>query len=398
MLEQQYKFNFKTAENRIVFQPMEGCDCSYDGSPSEITERKYGRLAEGGAGMIWLEAATVCREARTNPRQMLIDEKNSGAFARLVDEIRKKAFVSTGTVPLLILQLTHSGRQSMQPLIMYDNPVYKKNGERYQMATDEYLDGLPDKFAKAAKLAIRAGFDGVDVKACHGYLLAESLSAFERKGRYGGSFENRSRLFLDCAKAVAAVCGRSVLASRVGITDMVRKPWGFGTDENGNADLTEALILLRYLKDIGMEIITVTVGNPYYNPHINRPFRHGPYITPEKPEEGLARFYTLTKAVKKANESMAFVMSGLTYYAERALETAESFLKENACDFAGFGRETIAYPSFYFDWKNGVSDKRKMCVLCSKCTEMMRRGQVSGCAVHDVFYRNIYKENVRCAK
>lgn len=82
MLEQQYKFNFKTAENRIVFQPMEGCDCSYDGSPSEITERKYGRLAEGGAGMIWLEAATVCREARTNPRQMLIDEKKFRSFCK----------------------------------------------------------------------------------------------------------------------------------------------------------------------------------------------------------------------------------------------------------------------------------------------------------------------------
>ncbi len=399
MLERKFSFRSKTAENRLIFQPMEGCDCLYDGSPSEITARKYARLAAGGAGILWLEASAVCSEGRTNLRQMLISEKNVGAFAKLADTIREKALAATGVVPLLFLQLTHSGRQSLQPLILYDNPVYRKAGVQYTVADDGYLDRLPDRFAAAAKLAVRAGFDGIDVKACHGYLLAESLSAFNRAGRYGGSFENRSRLFLRCAEAVAAATGGgTVLASRLGITDMVRKPWGFGTDEDGNADLTEPLILVGKLHAIGAEIVNVTVGNPYYNPHVNRPFRKGPYAAPETPQEGLARFYTLTKAVKAAHPQTAVVMSGLSYYAERALDMAERFLQEGVCDFAGLGRGSIAYPRVYLDWKNGAADKRNMCVLCSKCTEMMRRGEVSGCAVQDPFYREIYKGMNVCAK
>ena len=106
-----------------------------------------------------------------------------------------------------ILQLTHSGRQSITPMIAYRHPIYeeKRPISDDHIVTDEYLDTLPEVYAASARLAMAAGFDGVDVKSCHGYLFQELLSAFSRAGRYGGSFENRTRLYLDCIAAVKAV-------------------------------------------------------------------------------------------------------------------------------------------------------------------------------------------------
>lgn len=111
------------------------------------------------------------------------------------------------------------------------------------VVTDEYLDTLPDAFARAAKLAENAGFDGIDIKACHGYLLSELLSAHTREGKYGGSFENRTRLMLDITDAVRAVLRpETILASRLSVSDMIDYPYGFGVSETvpASPDFTEA--------------------------------------------------------------------------------------------------------------------------------------------------------------
>ncbi len=156
---------------------------------------------------VWFEANAVCPEGRTNPRQMMLTKENLPAFKALLDEMRKIAKTECGISPVFILQLTHSGRQSIVPMIAYRHPIYEERRPVTDgnIVTDEYLDTLPEKYAASAKLAMEAGFDGMDVKSCHGYLFQELLSAFSREGRYGGSFENRTRLYLDCVKAVTGV-------------------------------------------------------------------------------------------------------------------------------------------------------------------------------------------------
>ncbi|MBO4262777.1 MAG: flavin oxidoreductase/NADH oxidase, partial [Clostridia bacterium] len=76
MLNEKLKIKGRTLENRVVMNPMEGCDCNGDGSPGELTERKYMRYARSGAGTIWFEANAVCPEGRTNARQMSLTENN----------------------------------------------------------------------------------------------------------------------------------------------------------------------------------------------------------------------------------------------------------------------------------------------------------------------------------
>ncbi|MBQ8407361.1 MAG: flavin oxidoreductase/NADH oxidase [Clostridia bacterium] len=385
----------KEIPNRVVFQPMEGCDCYEDGTPSELTVEKYTRAAKSGAGMIWFEATAVCPEGRTNTRQMMLTEDNLPQFRSLLEKMRRLAKEECETEPVFILQLTHSGRQSIEPMIAYRHPLYEERRAVTDdcIVSDEYLDTLPEKYAQSAKLALEAGFDGVDVKSCHGYLFQELLSAFSREGRYGGCFENRARLYLDCVKAVKAVIPDSMLlTTRLSVSDMVPKPYGFGTTEDNELDFTEPDLLLGRLVEEGIQMLNVTIGNPYYNPHINRPYRKGGYVAPEPAEAGLARFVTVEKHIKEGFPSLTVVGSGMSYYREDLMEQSDKLLREGVCDLVGYGRMWLAYPTFYKDYLNGAFDPKKCCLACSKCTELMRNKRVSGCAVFHEYYRNLYKE------
>ena len=385
----------KTIPNRVVFQPMEGCDCNTDGSVSELTAEKYRRAARSGAGLIWFEACAVCPEGRTNVRQMMLTRENGESFRALLSEMRRIAREECGIAPVLILQLTHSGRQSIVPMIAYRHPLYeeKRPASDAMIVGDAYLDTLRDRYAEAARLAIEVGFDGVDVKSCHGYLFQELLSAFSRPGRYGGSFENRTRLYLDCVRAVRdAIPQDALLTSRLSVSDMVPYPYGFGTDGENRLDFTEPDRLVAELIKAGVKILNVTVGNPYYNPHVNRPYRKGGYPPPESAETGLVRFRVIEEHLKERFPSLFLVASGLSYYRDRLMEESELLLRDGVCDLVGYGRMTLAYPMFYRDALEGKFEARKCCLACSKCTALMRAGQVSGCAVFCEYYRNLYKE------
>jgi 2,4-dienoyl-CoA reductase-like NADH-dependent reductase (Old Yellow Enzyme family) len=286
-------------------------------------------------------------------------------------------------------------------MIAYRHPIYEQTRPVTDdnIVTDEYLKTLPEKYVHSALLAIEAGFDGVDVKSCHGYLFQELLSAFNRPGEYGGSFENRTRLYLDSVRAVKkAVPADYLVCSRLGAADMVPKPYGFGTTEDNELDLTETDMLVEKLMAEGIELINITIGNPYYNPHINRPFRVGFYTAPEPQEVGLQRFITVQKHLKDKFPALTLVGSGLSYYRENLMEKAEEMIECGAADFAGFGRGSIAYPMFYRDWLDGKFDVKKTCVACSKCTGLMRAKCVSGCAVFNDYYKELYKEKVLCKK
>lgn len=384
--------------NRVVFQPMEGCDCQTDGSPHPLTIEKYKRAAQSGAGLIWFEANAVCPEGRTNPRQMMLTEENLHAFKSLLKELREIAMAECGVKPLFILQLTHSGRQSIIPMIAYRHPIYEERRPltNPHIVTDEYLSTLPALYAKSALLAVEAGFDGVDVKSCHGYLIQELLSAYTREGAYGGSLEHRIKLYLDAVKAVKNVIPPNfLLTTRLSVSDMVPKPYGFGTTESGELDMNEPDMLIERLCAEGIQILNVTVGNPYYNPHVNRPYRKGGYLPPETPQTGLARFITIEKHIKEKFPHLVVVGSGLSYYREDLMEQAQNQLRNGICDLVGFGRMWLAYPMFYRDYFKGEFNPKRTCLACSKCTELMRAGQVSGCAVYHPYYRELYQNTCK---
>ena len=391
----QITIGYWSLQNRIVIQPMEACDCTENGSPSELTKNKYLKFARSGAGMVWFEANAVCKEGRTSEHQMMLTKENLPLFRKLVNELREAAIRASGFAPKFILQLTHSGRQSIVPMIAYRNPIYEATRpvSDANIVSDEYLNGLPDKFYESALLAKEAGFDGVDMKSCHGYLVQELLSAYIREGRYGGSLENRSRLLTESYRKISELAdGDFIVTSRFDPCDMVPKPYGFGTDEHNNIDLTEAKKILRILQGYGLKLVNITLGNPYYNPHVNRPFRIGPYRPDESAEIGLKRFVDVETQLKREFPDMVFVGSGFSYYREDLWKRAEEQLASGVCDLVGFGRCALAYPDFYKDYLKGNYNPQKACVACSKCTALMRNKRASGCATFDEYYKNLYKE------
>ena len=379
----------KEIHNRVLFQPMEGCDGTEEGAIGELTFRRYMRFVEGAPGVIWFEATAVCNEGRANPRQLYINENTLESFKNIVSEMKAKSKALHGFEPLVIVQLTHSGRYSKphgtpEPIVAYRNSLWEKGKEDqpFVVATDEYLDSIPAMYKKAALLALEAGFDGMDVKCCHGYLFNEFLSAYNREGRYGGSLENRTRLYLNCIDAVKEAVGdKAFVTTRLNSCDCFPYGYGYGVNENEEIDLTETKQIISALRDKGIELVNLTIGNPYLIPHTNRPYA---VKSPEDGNIGMKRVYDVTKEITSAFPDMKFVVSALTFPGEDAIEYAERLLSEGIGDIAGFGRMTFAYPTFYKDClEKGTLDKKKVCLKCSKCSELMRAGTVSGCVIKD---------------
>lgn len=390
-----------TVPNRFVYQPMEGCDGTAFGSPDTLTRRRYLRFASGGAGLIWFEATAVMREGRANPRQIYIDKSNLDDFKRLIVEVKETCLRENGYEPVVICQLTHSGRYAKPtgapaPLIAYNNPIFEKDKpiSKAAVVSDEYLDSVCEHLVNGAALAKAAGFDGADIKSCHRYLLSELLSAYTREGRYGGSFENRTRLFTTAVReALRSTADETfIVTSRYNVYDGFPYPYGFGvTAETGLTPvLDEALRLSEMLYSSGMRLFNVTMGNPYVNPEVNRPTPFGV----SNPYESTVRILGGAEAVQRRLPDAKVISSGLSFLGVTAPNVAAACINEGRFAFAGFGRETLAYPNIARDiLKNGAFDKTKTCLACGKCTEVMRSGRTPGCVVRDTeIYLPLYRE------
>jgi len=389
----------KTIPNRLVCQAMEGCDGTPDGSPDELTKRRYDRFARGGAGLIWFEATAVLEEGRANPRQLYITEGNLDSFKQLVESIKETALKENGYEPTVIMQATHSGRYAKPegaaaPLIAYHNPIFEKDnpiGDE-SIVTDDYLDRVGEALVRGAVLAEKAGFDGVDIKACHRYLNSELLSAYERSGRYGGSLENRTRLLRESIQGAIASCKKEfIVSSRLNVYDGFPYPYGFGVKKDGSLDFdtTEPDWLIKELYACGVRLLNITMGNPYFNPHVNRPYAQGGYPAPEHPLQGVARMLSGIETLKRHNPQMAMICSAVSYLGVAAPHVVAAYIQKGGFDFAGFGRTIFAYPDFARDiLHSGAMDKNKICICCSKCTQIMRTpGGTPGCVIRD---REVY--------
>lgn len=378
-----------TLKNRLIVHPIETFYNAPDGSPTDTTYRQYRRFADSGASLVWFEAVAVQEDGRSTSRQLWLREDNLDAFKRLVDEMKK----ISGGVPI-IAQLTHSGRFSKphdrpEPIIAYHNPVMNRVFDispSVPTVSDDYLDRLRESYVKSAILAAKVGFDGVDVKACHRYLMSELLSAYERGGKYGGSFENRTRLLRETVRAVRSALPSSVfIGSRLNLYDGFVYPYGFGVEKGGNleVDMTEPLQLAGELYGDGVSIINVSMGTPYVNPHVNRPYNRGGYVPPEPPTKGVKRLISGAAALKKAYPAIMVVGTGYSYLGQAAPFAAAGAVKDGLCDLVGFGRMAIAYPNFASDMLAGRFDGKKACVACGKCTMISRAGGPAGCPVRD---------------
>lgn len=413
--------------NRIAAQPMEGWDGTADGRPTELTFRRWERFGASGAKLIWGgEAVAVRHDGRANPNQLLINKHSRDDLSRLRESLvsAHKQAVGSDSDLIIGLQLTHSGRYSRpnvhhraEPKIVYHHPILDTRldiNPEHPVLTDRELKDIIDDFYEAAVIAAQAGFDFVDIKHCHGYLGHELLSAHTREGDFGGSFENRTRFLREITNAVRSASPALSIAVRFSAFDMIpfRKAsletggtpettdgllpyrWAFGVNVNNpiKPDLSEPIQFLSLLRDLGVRLVNVSAGSPYYNPHIQRPAYYPPsdgYSSPEDPLEGVARQMEVTRELKRQFPELIVVGSAYSYLQEFLPYVAQAAIREGWTDFAGVGRMMLAYPSMLLDVIQGRTLQRKLvCRTFSDCTTAPRAGLPSGCYPLDPHYKN----------
>jgi len=424
--------------NRWCVHPMEGWDCSTSGEPGEHTIRRWKHFGESGCKLIWGgEAFAVCGEGRANPNQLAIVDEDADRAARGLATLHE-ALVSThlakfgSTDDLFVgLQLTHSGRfckprdkTRLEPKIAYHHPLLDaKFGIRADddgvIITDDELRRLVDRYVVAAKLAQGAGFQFVDFKHCHGYLCHELLSGFTRPGRYGGSFENRTRFCREVIEAIRSACPDLVIGVRLsafdappfrpdtsrggdgklgpGVVEDFAKwlpyRFGFGCDVNDplQMDLREPIALVRMLEQLGVRLINVSCGSAYYNPHLMRPAMFPPsdgYQPPEDPLAGVARQVDCVRQLKLACPNSIFVGTGYTYLQEFLPRVAQATVRNGWVDSVGIGRLALSYWDMPADVLAGrAMQMKRVCRTFSDCTTAPRNGIISGCFPLDPHYK-----------
>ena len=397
--------------NSLAIHPMEGCDGDSVGRPGKLTMRRYQRFAAGGAGLLWGEATAVVGEAKANPRQLWFNKNSKDSFGEMLAMMRQVAAESMGPghKPVIVAQLTHSGRYSRpgsaahpiipqrdpyrDPMVPQQEPnpnTKSKIPKDWPLVTDEYLDKLQDSYVEAARIAFEAGFDAVDVKSCHGYLINELFTCHNRKGKYGGSFENRTRFVLEVIDKIRSELGENKpITTRIGIYDAIPYPYGWGVDKDDytKPDLTEPMKLIALLRERGVKLINITAANPYFNPHIGRPFNEtivGGYEEPEHPLVGVSRLVKLAGQIQKEFGDIAIVGTGYSWLRTLLPNVAAANKANGLVSIAGVGRMGFAYPDYAKDIiTKGRMFAEKVCVACSACTQIMRDRGMTGCVVRD---------------
>jgi len=419
--------------NRWCIHPMEGWDAEHDGSPSPHTLRRWHNFGLSGAKLIWGgEAAAVQPDGRANPRQTMAIESNKRGLAELRDECLDAHRARFGTTDDLFLglQLTHSGRfarphsKKLEPRIAYHHPLLDAkfgidpaDDSHSLVWTDYDLERLIESFVVAAGLAANVGYQFVDVKACHGYLLHEFLSARTRRGMFGGDFAGRTRLLLTIVERIRTEHPQLMIGVRLSAFDFVPyrtsreigqpmeyRPllpykYGFGTDPANPLayDLSETINLLKLLKSAGVCAVNISCGSPYYNPHIQRPAIFPPsdgYQPPEDPLVGVARQIHAARLCKEAVPGLPLVGTGYSYLQDYLPHVAQAVVRQGWIDSVGLGRMVLSYPELPAETlQHGKTTRKKICRTFSDCTTAPRNGIISGCYPLDPYYKEMPENN-----
>ncbi len=414
--------------NRWCIHPMEGWDAKRDGSPTELTLRRWRNFGKSGAKLIWGgEAAAVQPDGRANPNQTLATPSNAEGLKQLLVALENEHASHFGSTDDLLvgLQLTHSGRfcrpndkVRLEPRIAYHHPLLD---EKYGIDpandavvwSDDELQRLIDAYVASARVAEKAGFGFVDVKACHGYLLHEFLSARCRQGEFGGDFEGRTRLLKTIIGRIRSECRELLVGVRLSLFDTAPfqtsretgRPmdysehlpyqFGFGVDEDDplQMNLEEPLRLLDDLVKVGVSMINLTCGSPYYNPHAQRPAFFPPsdgYQPPEDPLTGVFRQIEAVRTCKLRFPQVPMVGTGYTYLQEYLPQVGQALVRDGWVDFVGMGRMVLSYPELPADTlSSGEMSRRLICRTFSDCTTAPRNGMVSGCFPLDGHYKQM---------
>lgn len=398
ILAKPVKIGNRTAPNRLVNQPMECNDGDASGNPTELTLERYRRLAQGGAGMITMESLSVSPHSRARKDQLQIEEKNAEHLAGLVKEMK-----AINPDSLIIFQINHSGIVSgpFSEVVSYYPTFTPTTDSTVRILTDEDIDEIKEWFVRATVISQQVGADGIDFKHCHGYLGGQLLRpANTKEGRYGGSFENRTRFFREtAAKLKAAIDDENfIFGARISIYEGILGGFGTAGPEEVAEDLSEPLAFCRMIEAAGFDFINVSSGIPVMTGEITRPTNNFPM--------GVYRQFAWARAVRNAVK-IPLVGSAYSYLRhgknklpgdvpekKSLLYWAPKNIQDGHVDMVGMGRQSLADPLFAKKVLAGEIDDIDFCTACGGCSILLGSQSRVGCAV----YKKFYKEELRRAR
>ena len=422
----------KTIGNRFAVQPMEGWDGTVSGGITDNVRRRWQRFGESGAKLIYGgEAMAVRPDGRANPRQLIISADNRAGLRELREILVRAHEQNHGETADLVIgfQLTHSGRfckpndhHRLEPRVAYRHPILDRKfnvTSDDQVWTDNEVEQLIEDYVSAAAVAVEAGADFVDIKHCHGYLLHEFLSAYTRSGPFGGAFANRTRILREIVAGIRRSGNPIELGVRLSAFDFVpfkpdpaqtqpgklgpgipedyaghlpyRYAFGVNAEQPTEYDLTEPLLFVQLCAELGVKILNLSAGSPYYNPHIQRPAAYPPsdgYQPAHDPLIDVARQIDVVRQMRAhAPAHMILVGTAYSYLQDYLPQVAQAVVRHGWTDMIGLGRMILSYPTILSDaLAQQPLNPKLVCRTFSDCTSAPRNGLISGCYPLDDYY------------
>lgn len=346
-------------QNRVVMSPMATGYASLDGEVSQATLDYYGARARGGVGLIIVEAACVDMPAGCEGfGQLRIDNM------RYINGLNSLAVTIKSYGARAFIQLFHAGRQTssvvtggVPPVAPSPLPCSFIREVPQQLEINE-IERLRDCFIKSALYAERAGFDGVEIHAAHGYLVNQFLSPHtnHRTDCYGGSLENRMAFLLEIVNGIKGQAPNLALGVRLNIDDFI----------DGGLGMKESIIIAQKLESCGVDVINCSCGT--YESGLTS-------IEPSSYAEGW-RMY-LSEEVKKA-VNIPVIGGGII----RDPSQAEEVISTGKTDFIFLGRALLADSDWAKKAQEGRSREIRPCIMCNKCIENNFKGLPVHCSVN----------------
>jgi 2,4-dienoyl-CoA reductase-like NADH-dependent reductase (Old Yellow Enzyme family)/thioredoxin reductase len=340
--------------NRLVMPPMGTGLPDHEGFVTDETIAYYRRRAQGGIGLISVEASLVSPDAYgVGPEIRLHDARYVPGLARLADAVHAEG------VPVGV-QLWHPGRQTLlgKPIAPSAVPLSPRTPVPHALSVDE-IHELIGFYAQSALHCLEAGYDFVEVHGAHCYLPCEFLSPLSnrREDEYGGSLENRARFMLDIVAAIRAACGED-FPIFFRISGEEGAEGGFGLDETTQVS--------RWLEEAGVACLSVSGGN-WYALHLT--------IPPMSVERGVL---VPAAAQIKQEVSIPVIAAGRL----DDVELAEQILSDGQADLIAVGRALIADADWPLKVREGRRDEIRPCISCNACVDLVARAEEARCAVN----------------
>jgi 2,4-dienoyl-CoA reductase-like NADH-dependent reductase (Old Yellow Enzyme family) len=325
-----------TLPNRIAKAAMEEGMAGGSQLPDEQVVSLYRRWGVGGAGLLITGNVMVHAEALTGPGGIVLDDRAA------LDPFARWAEAGKAGGAAIWMQISHPGRQVQARMpgvswapstVAIELGRHSKRFARPVAMTAAQIEETVGRFAASAALAERAGFDGVEVHAAHGYLLSQFLSPLvnKRADEWGGSLENRARLLLDVVRAVRALVRPSfAVAVKLNSADFQRG--GFDADDAGR--------VIAMLEPLGVDLVELS-GGSYESPAMSgRPADHGTVARE-------AYFLDLAGEVAETSPVPLMLTGGIS-----RRETAEAVLASGV-DVVGMGTAIALTPDLPDRWRSG---------------------------------------------